>query len=219
MQFRFLPYTVHFNVPKPDSQPLPNTWTPSQSKADDQNEVTLSLFAKSFTNSPAVGTPAAITEHDGFFLPKALLKSDALNSKDPHSLALSDPHSPTWGSGFFNQPKSQATAPPPASILRHNKHRSSFRESSFLRKPVTSTRASRETSHDRAFHSAEWSIQPAEQGNGGLRNAVQAASVAGSLKEKTWVRRRPRRCRMRLLTSQGGHSRHASRCASECPEI
>lgn len=187
MQPRFLPYTIHFNVPEPKPQPPLNTWAPSQSKADDENEGTLSLFAKSFTNSPAAGTPAARDEHNGLFLPKDILKSDSLNSKDPHSLALSDPHSPTWGSGFFNQPKSQATAPPPASILRHTRHRLSIRESSFLKKPTISARTSRETSHDRAFHSAEWSVQPAEQGNGGLRNAVQAASAAGSLKEKTWV--------------------------------
>lgn len=44
-----------------------------------------------------------------------------------------------------------------------------------------------EHSHERAFRTAEWAVQPAEQGNGGLRNAVRAASEAGTLKDILWV--------------------------------
>jgi trehalose 6-phosphate synthase/phosphatase len=45
----------------------------------------------------------------------------------------------------------------------------------------------RDGSHDRVFANAEWTVEPAEQGNGGLRNAVRAAEASGSLHEKTWV--------------------------------
>ena len=74
-------------------------------------------------------------------------------------MALSDPHSPAWGKSGFNQPRSRA-----------------------------SRKSQRDQSHERAFNSVAWSVHSAEQGNGGLRNAVQAAVEAGSLEEKTWVR-------------------------------
>lgn len=45
----------------------------------------------------------------------------------------------------------------------------------------------REHCHDRAFRTADWTVQPAEQGNGGLRNAARAASEAGTLKDFLWV--------------------------------
>ena len=45
----------------------------------------------------------------------------------------------------------------------------------------------RQESHERALQNADWSVQPAEQGNGGLRNAVNAASRSGALKEKIWA--------------------------------
>jgi len=37
------------------------------------------------------------------------------------------------------------------------------------------------------FSKAEWTVEPAESGNGGLRNAVNAAVEARSLEEVTWV--------------------------------
>ena len=38
-----------------------------------------------------------------------------------------------------------------------------------------------------AFSEAVWKVESSERGNGGLRNAVKAASELGSLREKTWV--------------------------------
>lgn len=46
---------------------------------------------------------------------------------------------------------------------------------------------SRSDSHDRVFAHANWKVVNADQGNGGLRNAADAASREGKLGEYTWV--------------------------------
>lgn len=45
----------------------------------------------------------------------------------------------------------------------------------------------RSESHDRVFTHANWEVVNADQGNGGLRNAAEAAAREGKLKEYTWV--------------------------------
>jgi trehalose-6-phosphate synthase len=45
----------------------------------------------------------------------------------------------------------------------------------------------RSDSHDRVFANADWTVVPADQGNGGLRNAVNASVKAGKLHDKIWV--------------------------------
>jgi trehalose 6-phosphate synthase complex regulatory subunit len=45
----------------------------------------------------------------------------------------------------------------------------------------------RSDNHDRVFAEASWTIESADQGNGGLRNAVHAAVTAGSLTDHIWV--------------------------------
>jgi trehalose 6-phosphate synthase/phosphatase len=45
----------------------------------------------------------------------------------------------------------------------------------------------RSESHDRVFSSAPWVVVDADQGNGGLRNAVEAAAREGKLGDLTWV--------------------------------
>lgn len=86
---------------------------------------------------------------------------------------------------MFNQPRSRASSPPPADILKHNKmkEKAELLGSAGIRQP----QFKRSDSHDRVFAHAEWEVEPAEQGNGGLRNAVQAAVRSGNLEEKIWV--------------------------------
>ena len=106
----------------------------------------------------------------------------------PHStIAPSDPHSPAWGSGrLFTQPRSRASSPPPADILKHNKtaEKAAALGRAGIRQPQL---LGRSDSHDRVFAHAEWTVVPADQGNGGLRNAVQAAVRNGQLHDKIWV--------------------------------
>lgn len=100
--------------------------------------------------------------------------------------APSDPHSPAWGAGAtFTQPRSRAGSPPPADILKHNQtlEKAKLLGRAGLRQP----RIPRSNSHDQVFAHAEWTVVPADQGNGGLRNAVQAAVRNGMQHDKTWV--------------------------------
>ena len=102
------------------------------------------------------------------------------------TIAPTDPHSPAWGSGkLFNQPKSRASSPPPADILKHNK--TVVKATNLGRAGVRQPQAERSDSHDRVFAHADWTVVPAEQGNGGLRNAVQASVRSGKLNDKIWV--------------------------------
>ena len=40
---------------------------------------------------------------------------------------------------------------------------------------------------DDVFAGAQWTVEQADQSNGGLQKAVSAARKAGTLKETTWV--------------------------------
>ncbi len=115
----------------------------------------------------------------------------SINFDDKRSsiAAPSDPHAPVWGAGRGRglvQPKSRASSPPPASILEHNK-KLAAKAAQLKRAGVTKPQlSSRTESHDKVFAEAKWNVVPADQGNGGLRNAVQAAARAGNA-EFTWV--------------------------------
>lgn len=102
--------------------------------------------------------------------------------------AASDPHPPEWGAGRgLIQPKSRASSPPPASILEHNK-KLAEKAAQLRRAGVKQPQQlNRTESHDRVFAEAKWNVVPADQGNGGLRNAVQAVARAGGDQEFTWV--------------------------------
>ena len=134
-----------------------------------------------------MATPAIPTEHEQFFLSNKPVPSSPYHSQVQQIVNLplptpSETHSPLWGRGYFIQPKSRAEDPPPVSILKHNKHAIKH-----TRSRVTSVSDIREDSHERALKTAEWSIQPAEQGNTAIRNAIHAVERSGFIKEKIWV--------------------------------
>ena len=147
-----------------------------------------SLFAQQRDITPPQ-TPIADSDHDGFFAQdeNQELRGHFPRQDGPHStIAPSDPHSPAWGTGrLFTQPKSRASSPPPADILKHNK--SIEKAATLGRAGVRQPQVGRSDSHDRVFAHADWTVVPADQGNGGLRNAVQAAVRNGKLNDKIWV--------------------------------
>lgn len=55
------------------------------------------------------------------------------------------------------------------------------------RSGVRQPQLQRSDSHDRVFAHADWTVVPADQGNGGLRNAVSASVRNGKLHDKIWV--------------------------------
>lgn len=95
--------------------------------------------------------------------------------------------SPVWGRRG-DQPASRAhTPPPPSSVLEHNKQLKA-KAQELGRQGIVQPRALyRSDSHDRVFAHAEWKVVNADQGNGGLRHAAEAAARDGKLGELTWV--------------------------------
>lgn len=106
-----------------------------------------------------------------------------------NAMTPSEPHSPEWGKTFnWNQPTSRAKSPPPVSVLHHGK--GGERTASQVRRALQKNKAQEKTfsvCHDKKFSHAGWTIEKAVLGNGGLCNAVRAATDQGMLKEKLWV--------------------------------
>lgn len=95
--------------------------------------------------------------------------------------------SPVWGRRS-DQPASRAHTPPPSSSVLEHDSELKAKAQALGRQGVIQPRAlNRSDSHDRVFQSADWKIVHADQGNGGLRHAAEAAARDGHLGEYTWV--------------------------------
>lgn len=200
--YSFLPYTVNFDAPRKQS---PEPLVPRETGRPDVGSLEIdgnpTLFPKNldsagFTPPITPVAPVQQIDQEKIFLPylQQGRSRDASyihlpNPLDPLSLAPTDPHSPAWGEvDSFNQPKSRADSPPPASILKPIRTRE--QAASLLWKASNRFRANeriRNVSHERSFSDSVWTVQPAALGNGGLKNAVKAAVDSGYLREKTWV--------------------------------
>ncbi|KAL4963536.1 glycosyltransferase family 20-domain-containing protein [Aspergillus stella-maris] len=198
----FLPYTVSFRPPESAQPPLQKTLPqkPIPDAVPAAPTPAVSLFEKQ-NETPNVGlTPGATTDHESIFTAD-LRKADKNQSEYPfptpgssynYEHLSSEAHSPAWGvRTALNQPKPQSAFLASPSILRHQEPRdhkipnvdgpSTLPTVQHLRK--LSSRSGRKPS----FSETEWKITTAEQGNGGLRNAVRAASESGQLEDKVWV--------------------------------
>jgi trehalose 6-phosphate synthase complex regulatory subunit len=149
------------------------------------------LFDRRPAARPLVKTPGATVDNERIFIQAdqqgfKLTLPPRIN--DPRSIARNEPHSPTWGISSPKQPTSRALSPPPSSILRYNTKRE--RTASLLWRAQNEYRAReriRTINNERRFSQSNFTVEQALIGNGGLRNAIKAASDAGVLKEKTWV--------------------------------
>ncbi|RBR21389.1 uncharacterized protein FIESC28_04926 [Fusarium coffeatum] len=136
-----------------------------------------SLFQKEDITPPRTPTEEVdqtlFANEDGIRIPQGRPGSNAGGGKP-------------WGSRA-NQPKSRASSPPPpASLSENNRTMQKARE--LGRQGVLQPRSLvRSDSHDRVFASAGWMVVNADQGNGGLRNAADAAARDGKIDEITWV--------------------------------
>lgn len=185
----FLPNTINFN--------LPTSTSSSSSRSRRPSALRRSTTRIDHTKKPSLFTPREITppatpikedfvdffaQNDGTELRPHFPKQEGPRS----TLAPNDPHSPAWGAGrLFNQPRSRASSPPPADILKHNKI--AEKAAALGRAGIRQPQLGRSDSHDRVFAHADWTVEPADQGNGGLRNAVQASVRNGHLQDKIWV--------------------------------
>lgn len=104
------------------------------------------------------------------------------------SATPADRGSPAWGARR-DQPKSGASSPPPVLLdIDTDDEHINEKAKELRRQGINQPRyALRSESHDRVFSAAHWRIVNADQGNGGLRNATEAASREGKLDDYTWV--------------------------------
>lgn len=187
----FLPETIHFNLPSHTHYDHSKISQISELSIEKQNPRSLNLTRPSLFNKNLDPTPPRSPNnesHDDYSFFAQKPKNKTQTSIKGHQLAANDLPFRTWGHGTNpNQPLSRASSPPSADILKH--YEPIWAQKSPLEEniPQISPDFDRYDSRDRIFADAEWSVVPADQGNGGLRNAVQAAERSRNVPDKTWV--------------------------------
>lgn len=193
MRSSFLPKTIQFNLPGTPPRrrselafrrakataPQSAVTKPAAADAALAAESQPSLFAPQADITPphtpsSTESPDPFANEDGF-------RIQFPNGLDPPAAVANS----KWGARV-NQPRSRANSPPPADILEYNRTLQKARE--LGRRGVVQPRSLlRSESTDRVFSSAPWTVVDADQGNGGLRNAAEAAARDGRLTDYTWV--------------------------------
>ncbi|KAI1118955.1 family 20 glycosyltransferase [Nemania sp. NC0429] len=181
----FLPKTIYFSLPDAPARHSRRAHRPSNHGPP--KRVPLKIRPSLFTPNPANTPPLTPTEDEIAIDDSLFLNEDGLpvhDAEDAEFRVRADEPSPSWGGRTF-QPASRANSPPPASILEHEKTYEKAKE--LGRQGIFQPRTARSDSHDRVFANANWRIVNADQGNGGLRNAAEAAARDGYEGEFTWV--------------------------------
>lgn len=133
-------------------------------------------------------TPGATTEDEKIFKAYASQFAGEIPvADDPNGPGPSEPRAISWGrSNKFNQPRSKATTHPEPSILNRSISRPDWSDSSL--DAASDRLVTDQADSPRALLSVvDWAIKAAEQGHGGLQNAIHAAEEAGTLQSKMWV--------------------------------
>ncbi|KAB8076217.1 glycosyltransferase family 20-domain-containing protein [Aspergillus leporis] len=184
----FLPYTIDFRATEFRHRRKSSTST-SYSHSDDR---IVGQLAETRRQRHSRGlslslTPGATTEDERIF--KAYVSRAAgeiASADDPNGPGPSEPRVVSWGqSRKFNQPRSKATGPPEPSILSRP---DGYDQPLYVDGVLETPDSEEDHGSPRALLSDhDWVVKSAEQGNGGLRNAVNAAERAGILSDKMWV--------------------------------
>lgn len=184
--FSFLPKTIYFTLPG----------TPPRGSASGKKQRPAPLERQPSLFQPTSITPP-ITPTDEKKEGDPFMNEDGLRVHIPDAAvaepvadtlrAPADRGSPTWG-GRADQPMSRANSPPPPSLTLADKNRVQQKAKELGRQGITQPRPLfRSDSHDRVFAHANWRVVNADQGNGGLRNAAEAAAREGKLDNYIWV--------------------------------
>ncbi|KAJ5975292.1 hypothetical protein N7481_008999 [Penicillium waksmanii] len=204
----FLPYTVNFHVENSRYRAVPPPPTAVNNAgaepATPHPSAGASLFEKNDPKPQQGLTPGATTDHERIFTSnpgKPEKEQDGYFALAPipeHAesqlLTESEGHSPAWGATTsLNQPRPQTLLSPSPSILKHQDHVMPNKE------PAPKTPETKATNpylgvikpemfaRKQSFSRVDWTVETAEQGNGGLRNAVRSAKESGYLGELMWV--------------------------------
>ncbi|KAH8173657.1 glycosyltransferase family 20 domain-containing protein [Sarocladium implicatum] len=183
----FLPKTVEFALPgtPPHTNESPDRKSQKVLEPPRIERAQIGQQPASLFNPQPDITPPRTPENE-VASPDPFANEDGFRIQLPEHLGSpADKDSPAWG-GRANQPRSRANSHPPAAISEHARTLEKARELGRLgiRQPKSLLRSD---SHDRVFASANWKVVNADQGNGGLRNAIEAASRDGHCSEYTWV--------------------------------
>ncbi|KAJ5137641.1 alpha-trehalose phosphate synthase subunit [Penicillium atrosanguineum] len=133
-------------------------------------------------------TPGATTEDEKIFKAYASQSAGEIPSTDdPKGPSPNEPRAMPWGkSRKFNQPRSKATTHPEPSILSRPGSRQGSKDS-FLGGAPDRLGLMPQGSPRALLSAVDWVVKAAEQGHGGLQNAIHAAEEAGILQKKMWV--------------------------------
>lgn len=194
------------NSPDRTAEPLPQP-TPAVEPAAPRPTAAASLFERNNRQVQPGLTPGATTDHERIFTPglNNPEKERAERTEYPFPaqsdggtplLHESEAHSPAWGATTsLNQPKPRPVLPAPSpSILKHADPVVPMNEPALQPIPENApssgylgVKKPELPSRKVSFSRAEWTIETAEQGNGGLRNAVRSAREAAVLEDMMWV--------------------------------
>ncbi|RAK97821.1 trehalose-6-phosphate synthase [Aspergillus ibericus CBS 121593] len=135
-------------------------------------------------------TPGATTDDERIFKPYVSRSAGEIPAADdPNGPGPSEPRTISWGqSRKFNQPRAKTSLHPEPSILSRPEPGDQVDNPPFLDGPLDVLSSEEEHGSPRALLSEfDWVVKAAEQGNGGLRNAINAAEEEGILADKMWV--------------------------------
>lgn len=187
----FLPYTIDFQATELRNARRQSSIS-SSSLVDGQivgrlAEARRRRFSKA-TNVTL--TPGATTDYEKIFKPYVSQSAGEIPSADdPNGPGLSEPRPVSWGqSRKFNQPRPVVASYPAPTIASSQDPVVKQGLPQFLDGATYDTPLEGGNGSPRALLSdADWVVKAAEQGNGSLRNAVNAAEEAGLLADKMWV--------------------------------
>ncbi|KAF3162199.1 hypothetical protein TWF225_009608 [Orbilia oligospora] len=197
----YLPYTINFHVQGKEEDRGRNGSAPPASQrtapnlrihtgADTSGGLIQSLASRIGSRQPSPPPTPPVHNADEIFFAKPTTPGPstavAVTSPGPDSAI------PPKLKRALTQPTSRAASPPPRGILESKRAVAAPADqlqavSGAPRQIPIPKRKATLTDQSQLFASAEWTVEPAERGNGGLRNAVNAALEAGGVEEVTWV--------------------------------
>ncbi|KAK6334100.1 hypothetical protein TWF696_002602 [Orbilia brochopaga] len=192
-----LPWTINFHVPEKEdersrkaaaAQRPPILRVPTTSN-EPTGGLIQSLASRIGSRQPSPPPTPPVHNADEIFFAKPA--TPATSATPAGSSAPGDAIPPKLRR-TLTQPTSRAASPPPRGILESKKmvpvpaDQLQAVSGAPRQLPIPKRKATL-TDQSQLFSSAQWTVEPAEKGNGGLRNAINAALEAGGVDEVTWV--------------------------------
>ncbi|CAG8898157.1 unnamed protein product [Penicillium egyptiacum] len=187
---RFLPYTIDFQVTEPKHGQHGSL--SGHANVDGPGPILGRLSDSYYQTRPMDClplTPGATTEDETVFKGYTSRLADEIPiANDRLWHGPSEPRAIPWGhSRRFNQPQSKATDPPTPSILSNRGPIQVPRRELSLDGSQDQRGTEYCSSKRGSLSNADWVVKAAEQGHGGLQNAIHAAEKSSLLKDKIWV--------------------------------